>query len=89
MCAAKQHLADELSALSSSHKQLQQHKEAADTELGALRPAHAELQAMHGKVAAELESTKAALQKAQEARVYAEVSAEGVVQLLHTVSLLC
>lgn len=73
VCAHKQQLADELSQLTSKHKQLQADKEAADTELSTLKPAHAELQQMHEKATTELQNTKTALQKSQEARVHAEV----------------
>lgn len=82
MCAHKQQLADELTQLTGKHKQLQQDKEAADTELSTLKPAHAELTQMHDKAKAELQSTKTALQKSQEARVHAEVSDWGVCLLL-------
>lgn len=70
-----QKLTSELSQLHSSHKQLKEEKEATDTELSTLQPAHAELKQMHDKVSSELQTVKTALQKSQEARVRAEVSA--------------
>lgn len=73
VCAERQGIADQLSQLHASHKQLQQQKEELDTELGTLKPAHAELKQMHHKASSELQGTKDALQKSQEARVRAEV----------------
>lgn len=70
-------MADELSQLHGAHKALAAAKEAVDDELGALRPAHAELRGMHDKAASELATTKAALAKSQEARVFAEVRVRG------------
>jgi chromosome segregation ATPase len=78
LSAERQSLADELSQLHTSHKQLQEQKDVVDTELGSLKPAHAELQQMHDKVSSELQSTKDSLQKSQEARVRAEVGTGGL-----------
>lgn len=71
-------LSDDLAQLHTSHKQLQLEKEVLDTQLGTLQPAHAELRQLYDSTISELQTTKAALQKAQEARVHAEVSSAAV-----------